>query len=261
MARRARKEVPAVRLEGKVALVTGAASGIGRGIATRFAAEGAAVTILDNDEEGLEETAAQIGGSVFREPADVTDSARVRSIVEAMVSRHGRLDIVSHNAGVDQALLPASETDDKTWWLLMSVNAGGTFVVDREAVRAMAKGDGGSVINTISDLAFVVVPGLAAYCASKGAALQLTRSFAAEYAPRVRVNALCPTMVDTPMGRRSLAARTNPEAYLRQIETEIPMGRVAQVEDITGAAVFLASDESRYITGAALLVDGGRTVI
>jgi NAD(P)-dependent dehydrogenase (short-subunit alcohol dehydrogenase family) len=125
----------------------------------------------------------------------------------------------------------------------------------------MLAGEGGSILNTVSDLAWVVVPGLAAYCASKGAVLQLTRALAAEAAPRVRVNAICPTMVDTPMGRRSLASRPDPESYKQQIASEIPMRRIADVDDVVGAAVFLASDESSYITGIALPIDGGRTVV
>jgi 3-oxoacyl-[acyl-carrier protein] reductase len=147
------------------------------------------------------------------------------------------------------------------WRRILEVNAGGTFLCNKHAIRAMLAGDGGSIVNTVSDLGYVVVPGLTAYCASKGAALQTTRALAAEYAPRVRVNALCPTMVDTPMGRRSLASRSDPEAYLAEISRQIPMRRIANVDDVTGAAVFLASDESAYITGAAVPIDGGRTVV
>jgi NAD(P)-dependent dehydrogenase (short-subunit alcohol dehydrogenase family) len=249
------------RLDGKIALVSGAASGIGRAIAKRFAAAGARVTLFDIDGDGLEETVSSIGADADFVRGDVTDSAAVRATVDSIVARHGRLDVLSHNAGIDQAVANALELDDETWSRVVSVNAGGMFVVDREAIRAMKASGGGTIVNTVSDLAFVVVPGLAAYCASKGAALQLTRTLAAEYAPSIRVNALCPTMVDTPMGRRSMSSRPDPEGYLREIETEIPMGRIAQVDDITGAALFLASDESRYITGAALTIDGGRTII
>jgi NAD(P)-dependent dehydrogenase (short-subunit alcohol dehydrogenase family) len=125
----------------------------------------------------------------------------------------------------------------------------------------MLASEGGSIINTVSDLGWIVAPGLAAYCASKGAALQLTRVLAAEGAPRVRVNAICPTMVDTPMGRRSVSSRADPEAYLEQIASEIPMRRIAQVDDVVGAAVFLASSESSYVTGITLPIDGGRTIV
>lgn len=249
------------RLAGKVAIVTGAASGVGRAVATRFAREGAALMLLDVDTAGLASVAGELPDGVQVIQADVADSAAVRDAVEATVAQFGRLDVLSHNAGLDHPVSDTLALDDDVWQRILAVNAGGTFNVDREAIRAMLAGGGGSIVNTVSDLAFVVVPGLAAYCASKGAALQLTRALAAEYAPQIRVNALCPTMIDTPMGRRSVASRPDPDAYLREIGAEIPMQRIAQPEDLTGAAVFLASDESSYLTGVALPVDGGRTVV
>lgn len=253
-----------MRLEGKVAIVTGAASGIGRAIAERFAREGARLALTDIDSAGLEAAVVavtEIGADVLSKQVDVSESDQVRELVATTVRRWGRLDILSHNAGIDQPVGPALELDEATWWRVLRINAAGTLWCDTHAARAMLAGDGGSIVNMTSDLSYVVVPGLAAYCASKGAALQLTRTLAAEWAPRVRVNALCPTMVDTPMGRRSVSSRPDPEAYLRQIASEIPMGRIAHVDDLTGAAVFLASDEAAYITGIALPIDGGRTVV
>jgi len=249
------------RLQGKVAIVTGAASGVGRAIAERFAAEGAQLALLDLDGAGLERAAAEIDGEVECHTVDVADAAAVRAAFERTVEKHGRLDVLSHNAGLDHAVCDTLELPDATWRRILEVNAGGTFNTNREAVRAMLATGGGSIVNTVSDLGYVVVPGLSAYCASKGAALQLTRALAAEYAPAIRVNALCPTMVDTPMGRRSVASRPDPDAYLRQIAAEIPMQRIAQAEDLAGAAVFLASEESSYVTGVALPIDGGRTVV
>jgi 3-oxoacyl-[acyl-carrier protein] reductase len=250
-----------MRLEGKVVIVTGAASGIGRGIAGRFEAEGARLVLADLDREGLEETCASLEQDAEVAVTDVSDSQAVTALVDRTIARFGRLDVLSHSAGIDQPVTPATEIDDELWQRLLSTNAGGTFYTNRAALRAMLAGDGGSIVNTVSDLGWVVVPGLAAYCASKGAALQLTRVLAAEAAPRVRVNAICPTMVDTPMGRRSVSTRPDPQAYLKEIANEIPMKRIAQVEDVVGAAVFLASDESSYITGIALPIDGGRTVV
>jgi NAD(P)-dependent dehydrogenase (short-subunit alcohol dehydrogenase family) len=250
-----------MRLAGKTAIVTGAASGIGRGIAQRFSAEGAQVVLVDRDASGLEETAAALAQPAEIRVADVTDSTSVEAVVKQTLTRFGRLDVLSHSAGADQPVLDAIEIDDELWNRIVATNAGGTFYTNRAALRAMLAGDGGSIVNTVSDLGWIVVPGLAAYCASKGAALQLTRVLAVEGAPRVRVNAICPTIVDTPMGRRSVASRPDPDAYLRQIASEIPMQRIAQVEDVLGAAVFLASSESAYITGIALTIDGGRTVI
>ena len=250
-----------MRLVGKTAIVTGAASGIGRGIAQRFSAEGAQLMLVDRDASGLEETAASLEQPAEVRLADVADSGSVEAAVAQAVKRFGRLDVLSHSAGIDQPVLDATEIDDALWNRIMATNAGGTFYTNRAALRAMLAGEGGSIVNTVSDLGWIVVPGLAAYCASKGAALQLTRVLAVEGAPRVRVNAICPTMIDTPMGRRSLASRADPEAYLEQIASEIPMKRIGRVDDVVGAAVFLASSESAYITGIALPIDGGRTVV
>jgi len=250
-----------VRLAGKVAIVTGAASGIGRGIARRFAAEGAEVMVTDRDRDGLEETLASLDAGARAEVIDVSQSREVDALVRQTVAHFGRCDVLSHNAGLDQPVMDATEIDDELWQRLLATNASGTFYTNRAALRAMLAGDGGSIVNTVSDLGWVVVPGLAAYCASKGAALQLTRALATEAAPRVRVNAICPTMVDTPMGRRSVSSRSDPEAYLKEIAAEIPMKRIAEVDDVVGAAVFLASPESSYITGIALPIDGGRTVV
>jgi NAD(P)-dependent dehydrogenase (short-subunit alcohol dehydrogenase family) len=250
-----------MRLEGKVTIVTGAASGIGEGIARRFDAEGAQLVLLDREGAGLEKTASLLERPAELHVVDITDSAAVDKAFEVTLARFGRLDVLSHSAGVDQPVLESISIDDALWGRIIDTNLSGCFYTNRAALRAMLAGDGGAIVNTISDLGWVVVPGLAAYCASKGGVLQLTRALAAEAAPRVRVNAVCPTMVDTPMGRRSLSSRPDPEAYLAQIASEIPMQRIAQVEDVVGAAVFLASDESSYITGVALPVDGGRTVV
>jgi 2,3-dihydro-2,3-dihydroxybenzoate dehydrogenase len=250
-----------MRLAERVAIITGAASGIGRGIAQRFSAEGAQLVLVDRDASGLEETAASLARPAEICVTDVADSSSVEATVAHTVEQYGRLDILSHSAGVDQPAVDATEIDDALWDRIMATNASGTFFTNRAALRAMLAGSGGSIVNTVSDLGWIVVPGLAAYCASKGAALQLTRVLAAEGAPRVRVNAICPTMVDTPMGRRSVASRPDPEGYLKQIAREIPMKRIARVDDVIGAAVFLASSESSYITGIALPIDGGRTVV
>lgn len=249
-----------MRLEGKVAIVTGAASGIGRGIAAAFEAEGAELVLVDRDAAGLEETSALLARPAASFVVDLSVSAEVDHVFASALAQHGRIDVVSHSAGLDQPVMPAVEIDDVLWGRIVETNVSGAFYTNRAALRAMLPRCG-SIVNTVSDLGYVVVPGLAAYCASKGAVLQLTRVLAAEAAPRVRVNAICPTMVDTPMGRRSLASRPDPEAYLEEIAADIPMGRIATVDDVVGAAVFLASDDASYITGVALPVDGGRTVL
>jgi NAD(P)-dependent dehydrogenase (short-subunit alcohol dehydrogenase family) len=250
-----------MRLDGKIAIVTGAASGIGRAIAQRFSAEGAELMLVDRDEAGVAETAASLARPAEVRSLDVTDREAFERALDETVERFGGIDVLSHNAGIDQPVMPATEIDDELWQRMLATNATGTFFTNRAALRAMLAGKGGSIVNTVSDLGWVVVPGLAAYCASKGAALQLTRALAAEGAPRVRVNAICPTMIDTPMGRRSVSSRPDPEAYLAEIASEIPMKRIGLVDDVTGAAVFLASSESAFITGIALPIDGGRTVV
>jgi NAD(P)-dependent dehydrogenase (short-subunit alcohol dehydrogenase family) len=250
-----------MRLEGKAALVTGAGSGIGRGIARRYEAEGARLMLVDRDADGLEETASMLEQGPELRVLDVTDAAAFDAAVAEAVRRFGGLDVLSHSAAIDQPVRDAIAIDDELWRRIIDTNVNGAFYTNRAALRAMLAGEGGSIVNTVSDLGYVAVPGLAAYCASKGAVLQLTRVLACEAAPRVRVNAICPTMVDTPMGRRSLASRPDPEAYLAEIAGEIPMKRIATVDDVVGAAVFLASDEALYITGIALPIDGGRTVI
>lgn len=250
-----------MRLLGMTAIVTGAASGIGRGIAQRFGTEGAQVMLVDRDAAGLKETRASMPHETDLMVADITDPLAVQNVVQQTLRRFGALNVLSHSAGLDQPVTPAVDIDDVLWNKILTTNATGTFNTNRAALRVMLEGEGGSIINTISDLGWVAVPGLAAYCASKGASLQLTRVLAAEAAPKVRVNAICPTMVDTPMGRRSVASRSDPDEYLAQIAREIPMKRIARVDDVVGAAVFLASSESTYITGVALPIDGGRTVI
>lgn len=249
-----------MRFDGKVAIVTGAASGIGRGVALAFDAEGAELVLVDRDSAGLEETSALLSRPAVSLVVDLAVSAEVDRAFASVLASHGRIDVLSHSAGLDQPVMPAVEISDALWSRIVETNVSGAFYTNRAALRAMLP-RGGSIVNTVSDLGYVVVPGLAAYCASKGAVLQLTRVLAAEAAPHVRVNAICPTMVDTPMGRRSLASRPDPEAYLEEIAADIPMGRIATVDDVVGAAVFLASDDASYITGVALPVDGGRTVL
>jgi NAD(P)-dependent dehydrogenase (short-subunit alcohol dehydrogenase family) len=249
-----------VRLQGKIAVVTGAASGIGRGIAAAFDAHGAELVLLDRDEAGLEETRASLTRVAEAAVVDLSVAASVDAAFDGILDRRGRIDVVAHSAALDQPVMAAVDIDDALWARIMETNVNGAFYTNRAALRSM-RDRPGSIVNVVSDLGYVAVPGLAAYCASKGAVLQLTRVLAAEAAPLVRVNAICPTMVDTPMGRRSLASRPDPEAYLAEIASEIPMKRIAAVDDVVGAAVFLASDEASYITGVALPIDGGRTVI
>ncbi len=244
-------------LEGKVALVTGGGSGIGRGAADRLAAAGAAVAIADIDAARLDRAAAQMraaGHPAFATAVDVSQEGSVRTMVERTLERFGRLDVLVNNAGI-YPTSPIAEMTAAEWDRVMAVNLRGPFLCTREAARAMRRGGRGGAIINVSSIesmhpSFV---GMAHYGASKGGLNMLTRSAALEFAPDgICVNAICPGGVETEGTRPAL------EAGLREtLVPRIPLGRVAVPEDIAGAVVFLAGRAARYITGTTLVVDGG----
>ncbi len=251
-----------MRLANKIALVTGAGSGIGRGIARRFAAEGTSLALNDIAEAPLQETAAlieEVGGQSISVVGNVTVRADAERMVEAAVSGFGRLDIVVNNAGITgsrQATL-AHLTPDEEWERVMAVNVSGVFQVARAAIRQMLAQGSGTIINIASTAGFVPFPARAAYNASKGAVISFTRALALDYAPNhIRVNAICPGMVETAMTRWRLDV---PELRQQVLDT-IPWGRIGQTEDIAAAAVYLASDEADFVTGHMLVIDGGWTI-
>src|SRR5712691_1280192 len=251
-----------MRLANKIALVTGAGSGIGRGIARRFAAEGASLALSDIGEAGLQETAAlieEVGGQSISVVGDVAVRADAERMVEAAVSGFGRLDIVVNNAGITgsrQATL-AHLTPDEEWERVMAVNVSGVFQVARAAIRQMLAQGSGTIINIASTAGFVPFPARAAYNASKGAVISFTRALALDYAPNhIRVNAICPGMVETSMTRWRLDI---PELR-QQVIDMTPWGRIGRTEDIAAAAVYLASDEADFVTGHMLVIDGGWTI-
>ena len=248
-----------MRLANKIALVTGAGSGIGRGIARRFAAEGTSLALNDIAEAPLQETAAlieEVGGQSISVVGNVTVRADAERMVEAAVSGFGRLDIVVNNAGITgsrQATL-AHLTPDEEWERVMAVNVSGVFQVARAAIRQMLAQGSGTIINIASTAGFVPFAARAAYNASKGAVISFTRALALDYAPNhIRVNAICPGMVETAMTRWRLDV---PELRQQVLDT-IPWGRIGQTEDIAAAAVYLASDEADFVTGHMLVIDGG----
>jgi len=249
-----------MRLDGKVALITGGGSGIGQAAALQFAAQGAAVAVLDLREEAAAETAALIGkadGRAIPLTANVTDAAQVQDAVARAAAEFGRIDVLYNNAGIGSTgSVAVAEEDD--WDLAMSVNAKGTFLCSRAALPHM---ESGSIINQGSVAALVGVPNFAAYCAAKGAVVALTRSMAVDLAPRVRVNVICPGTVYTPLMEPMLRARGDGdlEAGLAKTVVKYPIGRLGTPEEIANVALFLASDESSFMTGSVITPDGGMT--
>ncbi len=248
------------RLKGRVAIVTGAASGFGRAIAETFACEGARVVVADLNGDGAEEVARTIGDDARAVCADVTVGEDVAAMVEAATGAFGGLDIMVNNAGythVNQPLLEVSEADfDRTY----AVNVKAIYLATLRVVPIFRERGGGVILNTASTAGLRPRPGLTWYNGSKGAAITLTKSMAIELAPdNIRVNALCPVMGETGMLERFMGAPDIPEVRAKFIAT-IPMGRMSQPADIANAALFLASDEAAFITGVALEVDGGRCV-
>ena len=246
------------RLDGKVAVITGAAGGIGREAAILFSQEGARVCVADVDPEKGEATAGECREAFFQE-VDVSDPDSVQAMYAAAAERFGGVDVLYNNAGImpaDDASVLETEVD--AWQRVQDVNTKGVFLCCKHGIPHLLDRGGGSVINVAS---FVALAGAAtsqiSYTASKGAVLSLSRELAVEFARRgVRVNALCPGPVETPLLMRLFDE--TPGALERRL-VHLPMGRLAQAKEIAYGALFLASDESSYVNGATFLVDGGIT--
>ncbi len=250
-----------MRLKEKVAIVTGAASGIGRATAHKFTEEGARVVAVDINEEGLKETVntgSEKGkGSLQSITTDVSSSEQVKALVESVASQYGRIDVIFSNAAImkDGSVINLTEED---WDALFAVNVKGAFLLGKYGIPIMIESGGGSFIITASVNSFYAESDIAGYCATKGATLQLTRAMAVDHGPdKVRVNCICPGWIETPMSMPYLTE--NPEG--REFAGKIaPAGRIGQPEDVAAVALFLASDEADFVTGAAYNVDGGWTV-
>lgn len=251
-----------MRLDAKAAVITGAASGIGRATALLFAREGARLTLADVDQQGLEEVANEtrrLGAESVAIRTDVTDSEDVQQMVRTVVDRFGRIDVLFNNAGI---LYPGSvlELSEEEWDKVILVNLKGIFLCSKYVIPEMLSGGGGSIINTASGSAIIATKKSAAYCASKGGVLALTRQLALDYAPTIRVNAICPGVVETPAMLRNLARQGDDLAELKAARGRLhPLGRVGQPEEIAYGVLYLASGESSFTTGAPLIMDGGYT--
>jgi len=247
-------------LDGKAAAITGAGSGMGRATAELFARQGAGVVVVDLDFEAARETVDRIesaGGEAIAVEADVSDAGDVEEFVDRTVEEYSRIDVLHNNAGIPQRSTPVEEVTEETWDRIQDVNLKSAFLGAKYAVPYMREQGGGVILNTASTAGIRPRTGLSAYCASKGGMITLTKQLAYELADAdIRVNAICPVATDTDM----LPEFTGDDLSIEGMADTIPIGRLAQPEDIAHAAVYLASDGAEMVTGTALEVDGGRDI-
>jgi NAD(P)-dependent dehydrogenase (short-subunit alcohol dehydrogenase family) len=247
-------------LKGKVAVVTGGNKGIGKDIAISFAALGAQVVITGRDTEAMSEALAELQANAPGSLAlacDMLDVAGIRQMIDTVVRHYGRIDVLVNNAGINIAK-PALEVTEDDWDKVLDTNLKGTFFACQRAGEAMIRQGGGKIINIASQMAFVGYFNRAAYCSSKGGAVQLTRALAVEWAAHgVLVNAVAPTFIETELTAKMLAD----QAFKDEVMRRIPIGRMAKPRDVTGAVLYLASDLADSITGETIRVDGGWTAI
>jgi len=254
-----------MRLENKVALITGAGSGIGRATAILFAKEGAKVVVADIDSKGGEETARTIrrsGGKALFVHADVTKPTECQNIMETTLKEYGRLDILFNNAGINPRGT-VTDTSEEIWNKTIEVNLKSVFLCSKYAVPIMVKQGGGAIVNTASVNGLVALPSEVAYDASKGGVVMLTKAMAVDHGPQnIRVNCICPGATDTPLLRRYIDEAPDSEKQLRIFtEYNAAIRRLIRPEEIAYAVLFLASDYASAITGISLPVDGGCTAI
>lgn len=248
------------RLEGKVALVTGAAGDIGKAIAAQYVLEGASVMCADIDFEGASRAAGEAmssGGKAEAVRCDVGAAESAQASVTAAEQKFGRLDILVNNAAVSSPYVPVHEMDEKAWRLALDVNLTGAFLMSKYAVPAMLRSGAGSIIHVASQMGHVGAPGRAAYGATKAALIHLARIMALDYGSHgIRVNSLSPGAV---MTGRVIARYGSEEAVRAKLEPNYPLGRIATAAEVAVAAAFLASEEAAFMTGGDLLLDGGYT--
>ena len=250
-------------MTGKVALVTGGGSGIGRAVCVRLAEEDSEVVVTSRTAEHVEETCAEVERVAGSRPPsfllDLGDRAAVDAVVSEVVNRFGRIDVLSNNAGIDLPHGPSVvDTTDDEWEQLFRVNMTGTFWACRAAIPSMPHG--GSIVNMASINSFIAWENDAVYTATKGALLQFTRALALELAPRgIRANCVCPGVIDTPLTDQFLELADDPEALRAEYAAVSAFNRLGTAREVANCALFLASDEASFVTGSALMVDGATT--
>lgn len=245
-------------LKNKVAIVTGAASGIGRAAVELFAAEGALVVaadVIDGAGQALADDVSRNGHTCSYVHADVSRESDVEAMVHLALAQYGRLDVLFNNAGIEGDSAPTADATLENWERVIGINLRGAFLGCKYGIQAMLRTGGGAIVNTASVAGLVGFAGIPAYAASKGGVVQLTRTAALEYATQgVRVNCVCPGVIDTPMVQRF--TRGDPTAAAQMAAMQ-PVGRMGQAREVAQLALFLASDRASFITGAAIPVDGG----
>jgi NAD(P)-dependent dehydrogenase (short-subunit alcohol dehydrogenase family) len=253
-----------LRLSGKVAFITGGGTGIGRACALAFAREGARVAVVGRRKEPLDAVAAEIaaavgGGKSLAISCDVTQRSSVENALAEAEKHFGRLDTIVNNAGA-VVVATVEHTSDADWDRVLATNVTGTFFVSRAALAPLRRAGGGSIMNIGSVLGLVARKDRAAYCAAKAGVSGLTRAMALDHAlEKIRVNCICPTLVETELGMQSIRQTANAQAEIQKRIAEIPLGRLGKPEDVAMMAVYLASEDASWVTGVSFPLDGGLT--
>jgi NAD(P)-dependent dehydrogenase (short-subunit alcohol dehydrogenase family) len=246
------------KLQDKIAIITGAASGLGHGIAELFAQEGATVVVADIQEDAGKQLADELGGMFVQ--VDVTDPASVEAMIQSVVDRYDRIDILVNNAGIDGEQAVTADSSLENWRRVMSINIDGVYYGMKYVLPVMVAQRGGVILNTASTVGLNAIPAIPAYSASKAGVIQLSKAVAIENAAyRIRVNAICPSVVETPLLKRFIEATPDPEGARTGLALLNPMPGMVTVDAVAKAALFLVSDDAAFITAVALPIDGGYT--